>query len=151
MPRKKEGRAARLAALERDANGGSMTSVTPETGEPNTAPDSVVGEEDQAQESQPKLDSQAEENRADAGEANPNGQVEKDREANEKPDLIDLAEKKKGVDRVDHGDLRPHGQGEEKSQAGDKELNLIELSHSDSRAGEKESKVNERTAEAIPA
>lgn len=44
MPRKKEGRAARLAALERDVNGGSTSPTVPETGEPATVPGSAAGE-----------------------------------------------------------------------------------------------------------
>lgn len=146
MPRKKEGRAARLAALERDANGGSVTSVTPETGEPNTAPDSVAGEENQGQEGLPKLDDQVEETRVDVGKADPNGEVEGGQAANEQPDLIDLEDKKSGIGQ---GASKPNGKGVGRSWAGDKQPNLIELSDSDSR--EDEESINGRVAQAIPA
>lgn len=144
MPRKKEGRAARLAALERDANGGSTTSVTPETGEPITAPDSVAGE---AQNGQPKLDGQ-EESRADADESEPDGKVKREQAINDESDLIDLEDEKKNG--VDQGAPKCNGKEGQKSRAGDKEPKLIELPDSDSPADEK-GPINGRTAEAIPA
>lgn len=57
MPRKKEGRAARLAALERDASGdASLTSTVPEAGETATASNSTAGDgESRADEGQPKV------------------------------------------------------------------------------------------------
>ena len=123
-----------------------MTSVTPETGELNTAPDSGAGEDNQAQQGQAKLDGQAEESRTDAGESEPNGQVERNQATSEQPDLIDLQDEKNGVDR---GAPRPNGQVRKKSRAGDKEPNLVELSDADSRAHEESTEG--RAAEAIPA
>ncbi|SPO03735.1 related to TAD2 - tRNA-specific adenosine deaminase 2 [Cephalotrichum gorgonifer] len=59
VPRKKEGRAARLAALERDANGTS----TPESGELVTAPESIADGEESSRvgEAEDKPDEKAEE------------------------------------------------------------------------------------------
>lgn len=91
VPRKKEGRAARLAALERDANGGSITSTVPETGEPVTAPDSGVEEESRGDEGQPRLDGEGDErSRAGEGELKSNGQM--DRESRAEEDSKQVAE-----------------------------------------------------------
>lgn len=123
-----------------------MTSVTPETGEPVTTPDSVA-DENQTQNGQTKLDGQAEESREDTGQSEPNGKVEGDQAINEQPDLVDLEDEKNGADQLT---AQPNGSQRPKSRAGKKEAKLIELSDSDSRADEKES-VNGRAAEAIPA
>ncbi|KAL2108668.1 hypothetical protein VUR80DRAFT_3535 [Thermomyces stellatus] len=148
VPRKKEGRAARLAAMEREANGGSMTSTIPETVEPTTAQDSVAGEDNQAQEGHAKLNRQAGgQGRSHEGEPTSNGQAEKNQADGEEPNVIELVVER---DRVDQGASKSNGQVE-KGQAGDKEANLIEFSDEDNRADEEEPKLNERAAEAMAA
>lgn len=90
MPRKKEGRAARLAALERDANGSSIASTMPE-GEATT-PDSVAGES-RADEGESSLGGQLDEgvdevkgkNRADEGGLKPDGEVTGEIQDEEEP------------------------------------------------------------------
>ena len=71
-----------MAALERDVNGGSISSTMPETGEPATAPKSAVGEgeDSRAQDGEAKLVAAAEstvgdeDSRAHDAEPNPTGQ-----------------------------------------------------------------------------
>lgn len=84
MPRKKEGRAARLAALERDVNGGSTSPTVPETGEPVTVPGSAAdeGENSGAQhgEAKPVTATESavgneEDSQAHDADLNPTGQI----------------------------------------------------------------------------